>query len=108
MVQVTVGGDPKLDEINEEAQSGDVARAHPRGHRAAARARSRRPSGETIDEQRRIEHVVRKGETLTSIARDYLGDGRLAQKILEANRSLLRPEDLREGQTILIPMREAR
>jgi nucleoid-associated protein YgaU len=107
MVQVTVGGDPKIDEINEEARQ---AMSLERIRESIEQQPGIIPPSEreTMDDQRRIAHVVRKGETLTSLARDYLGDGRLAQKILEANPSLLRPEDLQEGQKILIPMREAR
>jgi nucleoid-associated protein YgaU len=63
---------------------------------------------ETMDERKRFRHVVRRGETLSSLAREYLGDEKLWQAILDANPTLVRPEDLREGQTVLIPTREAK
>jgi nucleoid-associated protein YgaU len=63
---------------------------------------------ETLDGRGRFEHVVKKGETLSSLAREYLGDASRWPAILDANPALVRPEDLREGQAVLIPTREAR
>jgi nucleoid-associated protein YgaU len=107
-LQVTVGGNNKLaDEIVEDAKkrlSFEHIQEEVENQTGAIRPSERR----TMDEKHRIEHVVRKGETLSSIAREYLGDDKLWQEILDANKSLARPEDLREGQTILIPLREAR
>jgi nucleoid-associated protein YgaU len=48
-------------------------------------------------------YTVQKGDTLTSIAEDQLGDGRLWKKIWEANKEIKDPRDLREGQVITIP-----
>ncbi len=62
----------------------------------------------TMDSRGRIRHVVRRGETLASIARDLLGDKDLWTKIQDVNPTLTRPQDLREGQTILVPLRDAR
>jgi nucleoid-associated protein YgaU len=107
-LQVTVGGDnPKEDELNEAARravSMDHARQLVEQQPGGPTPSERR----TLDEKRRIEHVVKKGETLRGLAREYLNDERLYQAILDANPSLGRPEDLREGQTILIPLKEAK
>lgn len=62
----------------------------------------------TMDPRGTIKHVVRRGETLASLARNYLGDAELWQRIMDVNSTLTRPQDLREGQVILIPLREAR
>jgi nucleoid-associated protein YgaU len=51
---------------------------------------------------------VARGDTLASLAREHLGDARLWPAILEANPDLGRPENLREGGTLRIPLREAR
>ncbi len=50
-------------------------------------------------------HVVKKGEGLYSIARDYYGDEQKWKIILDANKSVIRdPEkDLKAGMTIIIP-----
>ena len=49
-------------------------------------------------------HVVREGESLASIARDYYGDDERAQAIYAANRDQIRdPEHLRPGQTLILP-----
>jgi nucleoid-associated protein YgaU len=47
-------------------------------------------------------HVVKKGETVGEIAQKYYGSSKNWQRILEAN-GLKRPEDLRSGQTLVIP-----
>jgi nucleoid-associated protein YgaU len=53
---------------------------------------------------RSTEYVVKKGETLTGISKAHYGTTRKWRGILEANSSKLsRPEDLREGMTIVIP-----
>ena len=107
-LEVTVGGGSKVaDEINEDARlrlSEQFVREQISAIPGEIPASERR----NMDEKRRVEHVVKKGETLSTLARDYLNDDKLWHAILDANPSLLRPEDLREGQTILIPMREAR
>jgi nucleoid-associated protein YgaU len=107
MVQITVGGDPKLEEINESAKR-EMSVDHIRDMIEQQSGSVLPSERETMDDRKRFEHVVRKGETLTSLAREYLGDERLWQRIMDANRSLLRPEDLHEGQKIVIPLREAR
>jgi nucleoid-associated protein YgaU len=107
-LQVVVGGgNPKADEFNEAAQKAltmdharEIVEQQPGGPTPSERR--------TLDEKHRIEHVVKKGETLSSLARAYLNDERLWQAILDANRSLTRPEDLHEGQTIVIPLKEAK
>ncbi len=49
-------------------------------------------------------YVVRDGDTLSGIARRMLGKSSLHNLIYEANRNLLKsPDDLRPGQTLVIP-----
>jgi len=49
-------------------------------------------------------HTVERGDTLTSISRKYYGTIRKTDLILKANRNVLsKPEDLRPGQTLVIP-----
>ncbi|MEW6249119.1 MAG: LysM peptidoglycan-binding domain-containing protein, partial [Planctomycetota bacterium] len=49
-------------------------------------------------------HLVRQGETLTSIARTVLGDASKWRQILELNKDKLdRPEDLQAGMSIKLP-----
>ena len=49
-------------------------------------------------------HTVERGDTLTSISRKYYGTIRKTDVILRANRNVLsKPEDLRPGQTLVIP-----
>jgi nucleoid-associated protein YgaU len=106
-LQITVGGNPAAEEARKEAErilSPDYARELVEKQTALPTATERK----TLDEERRFEHVVKRGETLISLAREYLGDERLWPAILEANRTLTRPEDLSEGQRILIPLKEAK
>ncbi len=51
---------------------------------------------------------VKRGDTLASLARTHLGDANLWKVLLDANPSLMRPEDLQLGQELRIPTREAR
>lgn len=51
---------------------------------------------------------VKRGDTLASLAKTHLGDANLWKTLLDANPSLLRPEDLQVGQELRIPTREAR
>lgn len=49
-------------------------------------------------------HVVKKGESLSKIARDYYGDAMLYPKIFEANRDILsHPDRIQPGQKLRIP-----
>jgi nucleoid-associated protein YgaU len=49
-------------------------------------------------------HEVKRGETLWKIAEQYYGDGRLYQKIFEANSDVLKdPNHIRAGQKLRIP-----
>jgi nucleoid-associated protein YgaU len=47
-------------------------------------------------------HVIQKGDTLWSIARQYLGDGKRWKEILQANPGI-QPDKLRVGSTITLP-----
>ncbi|MCL4742163.1 MAG: LysM peptidoglycan-binding domain-containing protein [Phycisphaerales bacterium] len=52
------------------------------------------------------EYVVKRGDTLTGIAKAFYGTTREADRIFEANRDRLRSRDsLRAGQVILLPPR---
>ena len=52
-------------------------------------------------------HVVQRGDTLSSIAAQYLGSANRYEEIYTANRDRLRDaNDLRVGQTLNIPARE--
>ena len=49
-------------------------------------------------------HLVKRGETLASIATSYFGDSSLVGSILDANRDILSgPEALLPGQRLRIP-----
>ena len=51
-------------------------------------------------------YVVRRGETLTQIAEETLGSGKMWKRIYEANKDrLASPDSLREGQVLVIPAR---
>jgi phage tail protein X len=52
-----------------------------------------------------IEVRVRKGDTLSSLAKTHLGESAQWRAILDANPDLSRPEDVREGQLLRIPTR---
>lgn len=47
-------------------------------------------------------HVVRKGDTLFSLAETYLGDGRLWKKIAQAN-NIQDPSNISVGTRLVIP-----
>lgn len=52
-------------------------------------------------------HVVQRGDTMSSIAAQYLGSANRYEEIYTANRDRLRDaNDLRVGQTLNIPVRE--
>jgi nucleoid-associated protein YgaU len=51
-------------------------------------------------------HVVAEGDTLSSLAEQYLGDRSLWPRIKEANPDLTNPDVLLVGQTLVIPPKE--
>ncbi len=53
-------------------------------------------------------HEVREGETLTGLAKRYLGSIQKVGDIRDVNPDLLDPDRLRQGQKIRIPLRRAR
>lgn len=57
-----------------------------------------------VDSQNRLHHKVQKGETLTSLAKKFLGDEKLLRRILEENPGLADPDHLQVNQEILIPL----
>ncbi len=76
---------------NPVAVANDAARTAPRATRPGHRSESRI-------------HVVRRYETLRSIARDRLGDARRANEILELNRDRLnRGDSLTPGLVLFLP-----
>ena len=49
-------------------------------------------------------HYVQKGETLTEISRHYYGSAKEWEKIMEANRNVLKdPDKLKTGMRLAIP-----
>ena len=49
-------------------------------------------------------YVVKKGDTLSKIAREYYGDAKLYPQIFEANRDILKdPNKIQIGQKLRIP-----
>lgn len=49
-------------------------------------------------------HTVKKGETLSAIAKEYLGNANKYNAIFEANRPMLKdPDSIYPGQTLRIP-----
>ncbi len=49
-------------------------------------------------------YVVKKGDTLSKIAREYYGDANLYPQIFEANRDILKdPNKIQVGQKLRIP-----
>jgi nucleoid-associated protein YgaU len=51
--------------------------------------------------------TVRSGDTLSKIARDYLGDAKRYPEIFEANRPMLKdPDEIFPGQVLRIPPEE--
>ena len=49
-------------------------------------------------------HEVQSGDTLSSIAKQHLGDANAYQKIFEANRPMLKdPDEIYPGQVLIIP-----
>jgi nucleoid-associated protein YgaU len=49
-------------------------------------------------------YVIKKGDTLSKIAREYYGDANLYPQIFEANRDVLEdPNKIKVGQKLRIP-----
>jgi nucleoid-associated protein YgaU len=49
-------------------------------------------------------HIVKKGDTLSKIAREYYGDAKLYPQIFDANRDILTdPNKIQIGQKLRIP-----
>jgi len=61
------------------------------------------PTAAAVPSSERI-HTVASGDTLTSIAKQYYGDASKWQKILDANKDILKsPDSLQLGQKLKIP-----
>lgn len=62
-----------------------------------------KPPAVTAQPKLRI-HVVKSGETLSAISKQYYGSSNQWQKILDANRSVLKnPDSLAPGMKLIIP-----
>lgn len=69
---------------------------------AEAPAKSAAPPASAAPPQAGTTYLVRKNETLGQIAQKLYGSARHADKLMKAN-GLKRPEDLRAGQTLVVP-----
>ena len=62
------------------------------------------PSGSGTDNPYTQFYVVKKGDTLSKIAKEYYGDAQLYPQIFEANRDVLKdPNKIQVGQKLRIP-----
>jgi nucleoid-associated protein YgaU len=62
------------------------------------------PSAQLVPVKATRFHIVRDGDTLSSISKKYYGTTSSARKIFEANRSVLQdPDHLRQGTKLTIP-----
>lgn len=62
------------------------------------------PRPETMAPARPVEHLVQRGETLSSIAAKYLGNANRYDELYQANADQLRdPNDVHPGMTLRIP-----
>lgn len=76
----------------------------PAAQPAAAQAADAQPGGATPAAQAPLFHTVKKGETLSAIAKEYLGSANKYPAIFEANRPMLsHPDKIYPGQTLRIP-----
>ena len=58
-----------------------------------------------VDQQGYLPYIVQKGDTLSSLSQRYLGTATLWSQIMTHNRvKLMRPQDLREGMELRIPL----
>lgn len=62
------------------------------------------PDEPAAQQAKPVFHTVQKGETLSGIAKEYLGDANKYQAIFQANRPMLSdPDKIYPGQTLRIP-----
>lgn len=59
---------------------------------------------QNVDSRGYLLHTVTRGDTLYKLSTRYLGDPALAATVLRHNPELDRPEDLREGMQLRIPL----
>lgn len=82
-----------------EAPRTDAAAAKPAAEKPAAPKAAPQPAGAAP-----VFHTVAKGETLSAIAKKYLGSSNKYHAIFEANRPMLSdPDKIYPGQTLRIP-----
>lgn len=62
------------------------------------------PAGSGTDNPYTQYYVVKKGDTLSKIAKEFYGDAQLYPQIFEANRDILKdPNKIQIGQKLRIP-----
>jgi nucleoid-associated protein YgaU len=81
------------------ASSGTAAPAAP--ETAPATAAAPKPAPATPPAHRN--YVVKEGDSLWSIAEKELGSGKYANKLIDANRGRIDPNNLKVGQVLVIP-----
>ncbi len=96
-----VGLKLKIPPVAEKAAPAETAAAKPKPAGKEEAPAADKPAAK---EGAAKKYTVQRGDTLSSIAEDHLGDARLWKKIFEANKDTLKePSDLKTGQVILIP-----
>ena len=66
-------------------------------------------SGTNRPVEREVTYIVQKGDSLSKIAQQHLGDGRKWKEIFELNRDqITNPDLIHPGQVLRIPTEEGR
>ncbi len=85
-----------------EEQTVDTTPALPQNSAATAQPQPAAPTD--LPQQKLRIHTVQKGDTLSGISKQYYGTTTKWQKILDANRSILKnPDSLAPGMKLVIP-----
>ena len=91
---------PNVSSVPNDSSSGDTAQFGIISEPSAGTG----ASVSTVSRDRQRRHRVVSGDSLWSIAEEYLGDGSRANEIYEANRSVLRdPDIIPSGVNLVIP-----
>lgn len=86
--------------VTSAAQTGQAAAAP----QAAAPAAPAPAPAQPAEDDAPVFHTVEKGDTLSAIARKYLGDANKYHQIFEANKPMLKdPDEIYPGQVLRIP-----
>ncbi|WP_299906467.1 peptidoglycan-binding protein LysM [uncultured Paracoccus sp.] len=98
-VEADLPGAPAAPAPKAEAPKAGTATAKPAAEQAAAPKPAPQPAASAP-----VFHTVAKGETLSAIAKKYLGNANKYNAIFEANRPMLSdPDKIYPGQTLRIP-----